>query len=139
MNFKLFIILNRCTHSVNKNILPYLREEGLTETQFLVLEYLHHKDTGKASIKELIEKTFSSGGTMTIIIKNLQKRDFISRTDNIKDKRGALISITSKGKMITQKVYSIYLKILESVLSVLKTEEKSELLTLLKILGKAER
>ena len=43
LNLKLFLILNRCGHSVNKNIYPIFKKEHITEAQFYVLELLYHK------------------------------------------------------------------------------------------------
>ena len=77
LNLKLFLILNRCGLSVNKNIYPIFKKENITEAQFYVLELLYHK--GDMKIKEIVEKTFSSGGTMTVIIDNLFKEGLILR------------------------------------------------------------
>ena len=73
LNLKLFLILNRCGLSVNKNIYPIFKKENITESQFYVLELLYHK--GDMKIKEILEKTFSTGGTMTVIIENLLKEE----------------------------------------------------------------
>ena len=92
LNLKLFLILNRCGHSVNKNIYPIFKKEHITEAQFYVLELLYHK--GDLKIKEIVEKTFSSGGTMTVIIENLLKEGFIIKEQDESDRRASLISIT---------------------------------------------
>ena len=76
-NLKLLVTLSRCNSSVNSRIYPKIKEEGLTETQFSVLNLLYHK--GKFNIKEIIEKTFSSGGTMTVVVNNLLKEGYIKK------------------------------------------------------------
>ena len=136
LNLKLFLILNRCGLSVNKNIYPIFKKENITESQFYVLELLYHK--GDMEIKEILEKTFSTGGTMTVIIENLLKEELIFKKQNPLDRRSSLISITEKGYEIVEKVFSNHIENLEKVLGVLTSNEKNELINLLKKLGKAQ-
>ena len=136
LNLKLFLILNRCGLSVNKNIYPILKKENITESQFYVLELLYHK--GDMKIKEILEKTFSTGGTMTVIIENLLKEELIFKKQNPLDRRSSLISITEKGYEIVEKVFSNHIENLDKVLGVLTSKEKNELIDLLKKLGKAQ-
>ena len=136
LNLKLFLILNRCGLSVNKNIYPIFKKENITEAQFYVLELLYHK--GDMKIKEIVEKTFSSGGTMTVIIDNLEKEELILRKQDPRDKRASLISITEKGYSVVEKVFNNHINNLDKVLGVLEDKEKENLIDLLRKLGKAQ-
>ena len=136
LNLKLFLILNRCVLSVNKNIYPIFKKENITEAQFYVLELLYHK--GDMKIKEIVEKTFSSGGTMTVIIDNLEKESLILRKQDPRDKRSSLISITEKGYSVVEKVFNNHINNLDKVLGVLEDKEKENLIDLLRKLGKAQ-
>lgn len=136
LNLKLFLILNRCGHSVNKNIYPIFKKEHITEAQFYVLELLYHK--GDLKIKEIVEKTFSSGGTMTVIIENLLKEGFIIKKQDESDRRASLISITDKGSILVEKIFNNHIINLDKVLSILEKDEKENLMYLLKKLGKAQ-
>ena len=136
LNLKLFLILNRCGHSVNKNIYPIFKKEHITEAQFYVLELLYHK--GDLKIKEIVEKTFSSGGTMTVIIENLLKEGFIVKKQDESDRRASLISITDKGSNLVEKIFNNHIINLDKVLSILEKNEKENLMYLLKKLGKAQ-
>ena len=136
LNLKLFLILNRCGLSVNKNIYPIFKKENITEAQFYVLELLYHK--GDMKIKEIVEKTFSSGGTMTVIIDNLEKESLILRKQDPRDKRSSLISITEKRYSVVEKVFNNHINNLDKVLGVLEDKEKENLIDLLRKLGKAQ-
>lgn len=136
LNLKLFLILNRCGLSVNKNIYPIFKKENITEAQFYVLELLYHK--GDMKIKEIVEKIFSSGGTMTVIIDNLEKESLILRKQDPRDKRSSLISITEKGYSVVEKVFNNHINNLDKVLGVLEDKEKENLIDLLRKLGKAQ-
>jgi len=136
LNLKLFLILNRCGLSVNKNIYPIFKKEKITEAQFYVLELLYHK--GDLKIKEIVKKTFSSGGTMTVILENLLKEGLIVKKQDEKDRRSSLISITEKGTYLVEKIFSNHILNLDKVLSILEKDEKNSLIHLLKKLGKAQ-
>ena len=135
MNLKLFLTLNRCSLSVNQKSSSIIRKQGLTEAQFSVLELLYHK--GDFRIKEIIEKTFSSGGTMTVIIDNLEKEQFIKRKRDPRDRRAILIEITEKGRRAIEKIFDKHVDNLEKIFSVLSSTEKDSMIHLLKKLGKS--
>ena len=135
INLKLFVTLNRCSLSVNQKSSSIIRKQGLTEAQFSVLELLYHK--GDFRIKDIIEKTFSSGGTMTVIIDNLEKENFIKRKKDPRDRRAMLIEITEKGKKAIEKIFDKHLENLDNIFSVLSSVEKDGMIHLLKKLGKS--
>lgn len=135
-NLKLFLILNRCSQSVNKNIYPIFKKSKITEAQFNVLEFLYHK--GDMRIKDIIEKTFSSGGTMTVIIDNLEKEKLIERKRDPLDRRASLISLTEKGQLLIEDIFDKHIKNLDNILSILEEDEKDNLIHLLKKLGKSQ-
>jgi DNA-binding MarR family transcriptional regulator len=135
INLKLFVTLNRCSLSVNQKSSSIIRKQGLTEAQFSVLELLYHK--GDFRIKDIIEKTFSSGGTMTVIIDNLEKENFIKRKKDPRDRRAMLIEITEKGKKAIEKIFDKHLENLDNIFSVLSSIEKDGMIHLLKKLGKS--
>lgn len=135
-NLKLLVTLSRCNSSVNSRIYPKIKEEGLTETQFSVLNLLYHK--GKFNIKEIIEKTFSSGGTMTVVVNNLLKEGYIKKERSEVDKRQILISITSKGLNLLDYILGTHVENLKNTFDVLTDTEKLILTELLKKLGKGK-
>ncbi len=135
-NLKLMVTLSRCHSSINGKIYSKIKEEGLTETQFSVLDLLHHK--GKFNIKEIIEKTFSSGGTMTVVVNNLLKEGYIKKEKAKEDKRQSLISITSKGINLLDYILKTHVENLKDIFDVLTETEKLILIELLKKLGKGE-
>jgi DNA-binding MarR family transcriptional regulator len=135
-NLKLLVTLSRCNASIERKIYPKIKEEGLTETQFSVLNLLYHK--GQFNIKEIIEKTFSSGGTMTVVVNNLLKEGYIKKERGEKDKRQLLISITSKGIDLLDYILETHVENLKTTFEVLTDTEKLILTELLKKLGKGK-
>lgn len=134
LNLKLLIALARTNQEIIKRQIPFIKANGLTLTQFGVLELLYHK--GSLRICEIIEKTLSTGGNMTVVINNLHKAGLIERTLDPHDKRAFLIKITPKGEDLISKIFPKHLENLELILDGLDEEEKSNLVLLLKGLSK---
>jgi len=133
INLKSLIALSRCTHSVHKREYKTIKEAGLTVSQFAVLEVLYHK--GDLRVSEIIDKVLSTGGNMTVVIDNLVKENLVKRCIDSKDKRVNLISITKEGRDIIREIFPRHLENINEIFSVLTTDEKKNLVRLLKKLS----
>ncbi len=65
-NLKLIIGLARSSNNIRRSESDIIRNSGLTFPQFGVLEVLYHK--GDLRVCQIIEKTLSTGGNMTVVI-----------------------------------------------------------------------
>ena len=132
-NLKLVVTLNRCLQALRKRELPVIKEAGLTMPQFGVLELLYHK--GSFKINEIIIKTLSTGGNMTVVIDNLVKRGLVERINCDSDRRSQFIELTVKGSKLIQELFPKHIDNLGNVLSVLSRDEKLMMISLAKKLG----
>ncbi|AKN31274.1 MarR family transcriptional regulator [Clostridium carboxidivorans P7] len=133
LNLKTLIVLSRTSQTVRKKEQRTIKEGGLTISQFAVLEMLYHK--GDLKICEILEKTLATGGNMTVVIDNLAKEDLVKRCVDAKDRRVNLISITEKGRELIESIFPRHVENINEIFSVLTTEEKEALITLLKKLS----
>lgn len=133
LNLKTLIALTRCNQDVHKRGSRTIKEGGLTASQFGVLEVLYHK--GDLRVCEIIDKTLSTGGNMTVIIDNLVKDNLVERCVDPKDRRVNLISITEKGRNLISEIFPRHLENINEIFSVLTVEEKKSLISLLKKLS----
>lgn len=133
-NLKLLVTLSRCHSSVNRRIYPDIKEQGITESQFSVLEILFHK--GELTIKDLIEKTFSSGGNLTVVVNNLLKEGLVNKRRSHEDGRVWLISISDKGLDLIDNIFTFHIENLKKAFGVLTEGEQMIMIELLKKLGK---
>lgn len=133
LNLKSLIALSRTAQNVRKREQRTIKEGGLTVSQFAVLEILYHK--GDLRVCEIIEKSLSTGGNMTVVIDNLAKEDLVRRCIDPKDRRVNLISITEKGRKIVSDIFPKHLENINEIFSVLTAEEKKNLISLLKKLS----
>ncbi|MBU3155698.1 MarR family transcriptional regulator [Clostridium estertheticum] len=133
LNLKALIALSRCTHDVHKKEYKTIKEGGLTVSQFAVLEILYHK--GDLRISEIMDKILSTGGNMTVVIDNLAKVNLVKRCSDPKDRRVNLISITEEGRSLISDIFPKHVKNINGIFSNLTSEEKINLISLLKKLS----
>ena len=130
INLKLVIALSRTQTSFARAIQNFLTPYDLTTAQFGVLEALYH--LGDLKICELIDKTLSTSGNMTVVIRNLEKEGLITRHVNVEDRRAFVIGLTEAGRTLIRPVFEQHLFLLEDVFGRLTLEDKDALLVLLK-------
>ncbi|MGC7819371.1 MarR family winged helix-turn-helix transcriptional regulator [Staphylococcus epidermidis] len=81
-----------------KKYTDYLKEYGLTYTGYIVLIAI--EDDEKLNIKKLGERVFLDSGTLTPLLKKLEKKNYVIRTREEQDERNLQISLTERGKDI---------------------------------------
>lgn len=121
--------LYACSKEVVRRYKPLLDELNLTYTQYITLMVLWDKK--KMNVKELGEILFLDSGTLTPLLKNLEKKEYITRTKSKEDERVLEVKITEKGMKLRDKAIQIPYQIGSCV----KLDEK-EALTLYKLLYK---
>jgi len=128
-----YIKLIRSAESLSSKINLELSEFGLTESQFGVLDALLH--LGPMKHKEIGKKILKSGGNITMVINNLERRELVQRKRGEKDKRQFIIHLTSKGKNKIQEVLPTIVKKIKKHFEILNKVEQKELQKLCKIVG----
>ena len=81
-----------------KKYTDYLKEYGLTYTGYIVLMAI--EDDEKLNIKKLGERVFLDSGTLTPLLKKLEKKNYVIRTREEQDERNLQISLAERGKDI---------------------------------------
>ena len=132
-----YIKLIRSAESLSSKINLELSEFALTESQFGVLDALLH--LGSMKHKEIGEKILKSGGNITMVINNLERRELVQRKRGEKDKRQFIIHLTPKGKNKIQESLPHISKSIKKHFEILSKEEKKELQRLCKIVGLQKR
>ena len=128
-----YIKLIRSAESLNAKINLELSEFDLTESQFGVLDALFH--LGPMKHREIGKKILKSGGNITMVINNLERRELVQRKRGEKDKRQFIIHLTSKGKNKILGVLPTIVKKIKKHFEVLSKDEQRELQRLCKVIG----
>ena len=97
-----FINLTRASESLIALQGRRLSEEGLTVSQWGTLEVLYH--LGAMCQKDLGKKLLKSGGNITMVVNNLEKRALVNRKRDKGDRRFLEICLTAKGRRLVERV-----------------------------------
>ncbi len=92
---------------------PILLELDLTYPQYLVMLVLWEEDAQKVS--EIGYKLNLDTGTLTPLLKRLEKKQLIERKRNTKDERVVLISLTEEGKKMRKNAEHVPGQIVDSL------------------------
>ncbi len=131
-----YIKLVRATESVSHRLHRHLESSKLTVTQFGVLEALFH--LGAMHQRDLAEKLLKSGGNITLVIDNLEKRQLVKRDRELGDRRCISVSLTPAGKQLISDLFPAHVNAIAEQMSILSLDEQTELGRLCKKLGKQE-
>jgi MarR family 2-MHQ and catechol resistance regulon transcriptional repressor len=128
-----YIKLIRAADTINSTFNISLSKAGLTESQFNVLDALHH--LGPLSQKELGFKLLKSGGNITMVIDNLEKDKYVERRRGKEDRRIFFVHLTNKGEEKLNEILPVQVDIITNEMSRLSKNEQIELQRLCKKIG----
>ena len=128
-----FIKLIRSGNSLSSIVNLTLAKNSLTESQFNVLDALYH--IGHLTQKELGKKLLKSGGNITMVIDNLEKRGLVARKSGVTDRRSFTIHLTDEGKNKIKLVMPVIVKLITKEISVLTPQQQLEMQKLCKAVG----
>lgn len=86
---------------------PFLNELDLTYPQFLVLHILWENKNEAKSVKSIGERLYLDSGTLSPLLKRLEKNELITKTKSMDDERGVYIELSKKGKALEKKASKI--------------------------------
>lgn len=92
-----------------KKYTPYLSELGLTYTQYIVMMVLWEEKS--VSAKRLGERLLLDSGTLTPLLKTLERRGLLSRSRDGEDERYLRLDITDAGSALRERAVRIPEKI----------------------------
>ncbi|MDA8244929.1 MAG: MarR family transcriptional regulator [Elusimicrobia bacterium] len=133
LDLKMVIALLRTVKALEAGLAPCFAGWGVTSAQFGVLEFLYHK--GPARISAIIAKTLSSGGNMTVVVRNLERAGLVRRRRDEEDGRAALVELTPRGEKLMSSLFPEHLVVLRKFFSRLGDREKRGVIDALKALG----
>ncbi len=124
--------LYAASREIVKQYHPFLTEIDLTYTQYITLMVLWEEK--KISVKDLGQKLFLDSGTLTPVLKTMEKRGLITRNRSDKDERVLIVEITKEGMALRDKAVDIPSKMASC--SKLDADDAKELYRILyKLLG----
>jgi len=94
---------------MNRHYSPILKKLGLTYSQYLVMLVLweNNNTTSSISVKQLGEKLDLDSGTLSPLLKRLEKQALLSRIRNSVDERSVEIKLTDSGCLLKTQAQGI--------------------------------
>lgn len=131
-----YVKLMRAAASVGLRLERHLASLGLTENQFGVLEILLH--LGPRAPGELKAKLLTTGGNITLVLDNLQKRGLVERRPDPTDRRRLTVHLTPEGLKTVKRTFPAHLARIVEEMSALTAAEQEALGRLCRQLGRRD-
>ena len=130
MAVKSMVVMRKAFRTIDAKVSETFKEFNLTPTQFGGMDVLNAK--GRMKIGELIDRMLATSGNMTVVIKNMEKKGWLTREACQTDKRAFEVDLTDEGRRIIQAAIPPHQRAIEETFSVLTPEEQAQLVELLK-------
>ncbi len=107
--FKHYVI----SKEIIRHYKPLLEPLGLTYTGYIAMLALWEED--EISVKRLSERLYLDSGTLTPLLKKLEKQGLLVRRRSTKDERVVDLFLTEDGKNLKRKAKHVPMKLIESI------------------------
>ncbi len=124
------IKLVRASEALTSKASFNLIKHKITLSQFGILDAVYH--LGPLTQKSLCEKISKSGGNITHVVNNLEKRNLVRRHRGKNDKRNFEIHLTKRGEKMIVKILPEQVSIIKAEMRLLNEEESKMLQNLCK-------
>jgi len=109
VDLQLCFALYSASLSMTKTYKPLLSKLKLTYPQYLVLLVLWEKDG--MTVNNISERLFSDSGTLTPLLKRLEKLGMVQRQRAREDERKVIITLTEAGKLLQTQATDVHTQI----------------------------
>lgn len=119
--------LYACAKEIVRGYTPLLEPLGMTYTQYIAMMVLWEHKT--ISIKDMGKLLYLDSGTLTPMLKKMERNGWLCRKRSQDDERIVIISITDKGEAMQEKAAEVPIKMAQCLK--LNNEEAMQLYVLL--------
>lgn len=91
-----------CARKITTAYTPLLRPFGLTYTQYITLMVLWEEQ--EIAVHDLGERLYLDSGTLSPVLKKLEKMGYVTRERKKEDERVVIARITEEGRTLEQKL-----------------------------------
>ncbi len=124
-DLRVLTIILRASGSITKMLKKDMDSYGVNPTEFMVLELLYNK--GAQAIQVIGNKVLLASSSITYVIDQLEKKDFVKREVSKKDRRVTLVSLTDAGQELMEEIFPQHSLVIKELF---KDLTDTELLTL---------
>jgi MarR family 2-MHQ and catechol resistance regulon transcriptional repressor len=129
-----YVKLLRASETVHSEATRTLAGEGLSASQFAVLEALYH--VGPLCLSDLAHKILKTSGNLTMVVNNLEKSGLVTRQQSAEDRRFISVAVTERGRKLMARIFPVHLERIVELMNHLSPAQQDELGRLCRKLGK---
>ncbi len=130
----LWLVWIKAAQAIGRVHADLLRQAGLGESEFRVMEALLHK--GALPVNVIGPKVDLTCGSISVAVDRLYGRGLVTRNEDPADRRVRLVDLTAEGRRLIEPVFDRHAADLEEIMRVLSDEERTQLEHLLKKAGR---
>ena len=128
-----YVKLMRAAECITARVHRHLADVNLSVSQFGALEALYH--LGPLCQRDLACKLLKSGGNITMVVANLEKRKLVKRTRSENDRRYYLVELTPAGEKLIGDIFPRHASAIADEFNVLNPSELKKLQQYCRTLG----
>lgn len=132
---QLWLVMIKAYHSLLAFAENTLKDSGLGESEFRILEVLLHK--GPMPVNTIGPKVFLTPGSISVAVDRLLKRGLVTRTNSSEDRRIRVVDLTTSGRRLIEQVFAAHSRQIDRLAEVLSPKERRQIARGLKGFGKA--
>jgi len=130
---QLVIAMGRALQALERAVGPHLVQQGLSLTEFAVLEALYHK--GALRLGEIRDRILLTGASTTYVVKKLEERGLMRRRACAEDSRVVFGELTARGRALIDEVFPAHVGLLQRAMGGLSVSQKRDAIRLLRTLS----
>ncbi len=132
---RLWVVLSRAQEAVARHAAADVERNGLTLTEFAIVEALYHK--GPLLLGDVQRKILVSSGGVTYLVDRLVAKGLVERQVCPEDRRARYAALTPEGEALVRRIFPGHARSIERAMGGLTREERVEAARLLRTLGRA--
>jgi MarR family transcriptional regulator, 2-MHQ and catechol-resistance regulon repressor len=132
-----FVKLIRASDALSARVHRHLAQDDLTVSQFGALEALLH--LGPMCQRDLGRKLLKTGGNVTMVVTNLEKRGLVRRERKPENRKYVTVHLSDEGRRLIRRVFPRHVAAIVREFAVLPAAEQESLARLCRSLGLAGR
>ena len=102
-----------CSKEIIRKYQDILKPFNLTYTHYITMLALWEEDNVR--VKELGEKLYLDSGTLTPLLKKLEKTGYITREKSLHDERNVYVKLTAEGWELRDKMINVPDEIIDKI------------------------
>lgn len=131
---RLWLLLMKSYHAMLAYAGHTLRDSGLGDSDFRILEALLHK--GAMAVNELGPRVFLTPGSISVAVDRLHRQGLVTRTEDTRDRRIRRVDLTPRGRRTIERVFAAHAALMDELAADLPAKDRRRLADILKLLGK---